>query len=1015
MLSIFQKTKVLILTVFVLFSSTYLFAGITGKIVGTVTDAETGDKLPGVNIILEGTDLGSASNQNGYYAILNVPPGNYTLNASMIGYKEVTVTNVVVRMDLTTRVDVELATEALQMEDVVVVAERPVVVKDISASQLNLQADKIEAMPLKEITDVLELQAGIENGLQIRGGAARQTAYIVDGFIQNDERSNDPYTTVSLSSVEEVKVQTGGFNAEYGNVRSGVVNVITKDGPKDYYNGSVSVNYRAPGPKHFGISPYDENSFFLRPFLDPEVAYSGTGNGAWDLHTQEQYPDFAGWNFISEQRLQDADPTNDLTPEGARRLFLWQHRRNGEIYKPDYVMDIGLGGPVPFISDQLGNLRFYGSFRDLQEMFIIPLSRDSYAENMSQLKLVSDITNETKLTLMAKYGETHSASPYNWTTTPTGDVLRSDYSIANLITSEMLFMPGWYSPTAIYRTILGGKVNQVLSSTSYFEVNLQHTINRYNTHRISMRDTTDKYEILPGYFTDETPYGYWGYGVGSIGDNIRLGGWMNLGRDKSVISTTQFRTDYVNQFNQNNELKTGLEIIYNNYDIKSYTSNPGMETWNREQVYQVQPYRIGAYIQDKLEFEGFIANVGIRLDYTDSNTEYYRLSPYDELYKEGNGDQLEEQAPANESEDHWAFSPRLGVSHPITENSKLYFNYGHFLTEPASTYRFRIQREYNGLVTSIGNPNLQHEKTVSYEIGYSHDLFDRILLNIAAYYKDVTNQIGWVNYQNINGTVDYSIPDNNNYADIRGFEITVDKRVGDWVTGFVNYTYMVRTTGYFGLRYHYEDPNLQREYLMENPYQEKPHPQPYIRANLDLHSPQNFGPKYGSFRPLANWSANVLATWRAGSYTTYNPNNELGKGIVNNVQWKDQYNVDLRLAKTMRQENYTVQVFMDVSNLFNFKYLSYTGFASGRDYDNYMKSLNFSWEEGVEHGNDRIGEYRDWDVEYDPLEQNPNNDPEIAKRNKERKETNSYIDMPNIRSMTFLNPRDIEFGIKITF
>jgi len=1015
MTSNFQKGLKLLSFFFFLFFSSYAMAAITGKVSGTVTDAETGDELPGVNVILEGTDLGSATNENGYYAILNVPPGSYTLTASMIGYRKVTVRNVEVRMELTTTIDVELAVEALQMEDVVVVAERPVVVKDISASQLNLEVEKIESMPLTDVTDVLELQAGIQDGLQIRGGAARQTAYIVDGFVQNDERSNDPYTTVSLSSLEEVKVQTGGFNAEYGNIRSGVVNVITKEGSKNSYSGSVRLNYRSPAPKNFGISPYDENSYFLRPYLDPEVCYEGTDNGAWDQHTQEQYPDFAGWNFVSGSRIQDDDPTNDLTPEGALRLFKWQHRRQGKITKPDYVMDAGFGGPVPMVGDQLGNLRFYGSYRNLQEMFIVPLVRDSYAENMAQLKLISDVTPEMKLTVMAKYGETHSASPYNWTTTPTGDVLRSDYSVASRITSELLFMPGWYSPASIYRTIIGAKVNQVLSSKSYVELNVQHTINRYDTHQISMRDTTDKFEIMPDFFVDEAPYGYWGYGVGSIGDNIRLGGWMNLGRDKSVISTTQFRTDYVNQFNQNNEFKTGIDLVFNNYDIKSFTSNPGMTTWNREQVYQVKPYRLGAYIQDKLEFEGFIANVGVRLDYTDSNTDYYELSQYDDMYKEGNGDDIEEVATAKDAEAHWALSPRIGVSHPITENSKLYFNYGHFRTEPASTYRFRIQREYNGLVTSIGNPNLEQEKTVSYEIGYSQDLFARILLNIAGYYKDVTNQIGWINYQNINASVDYLTPNNNNYADIRGFEITVDKRVGDWVTGFVNYTYMVSTSGYFGIRYYYEDPNKQREYLKSNPYQEKPHPRPYMRANIDLHTPSEYGPTYFGIKPLGSWSANFIATWRAGAYTTYNPDNILGKNISNNVQWKDSYNLDLRLSKILRQESYSVQVFMDVSNLLNFKRLSYAGFAGSRDYDNYMRSLNFSWEEGVEHGNDRIGEYRDWDVEYDPLEPNPTNDPEIARRNEERKETKSYIDMPNIRSMTFLNPRNIEFGIKVTF
>ncbi len=104
---------------------------------------------------------------------------------------------------------------------------------------------------------------------------------------------------------------------------------------------------------------------------------------------------------------------------------------------------------------------------------------------------------------------------------------------------------------------------------------------------------------------------------------------------------------------------------------------------------------------------------------------------------------------------------------------------------------------------------------------------------------------------------------------------------------------------------------------------------------------------------------------------------------------------------------------MDVHNIFNVKYLSWAGFSDRYDSADYLRSLNFSWEEGVEKGNDKIGDYRPTGVAYDPLELNPNNDPQIDARNKERKDKKSYIDMPNIKAFTFLNPRDIIFGIKL--
>ncbi len=1042
-----RQLRLILLSIVLLGWATALLAGTTGKIAGYVRDAQTGDPLPGVNVIIEGTRMGAATAVNGYYAILNVPPGTYTLRFSMIGYADYRVENVKVDIDLTTTINAQLKPVVLSGQEVVVVAERPVVQKDVSASQMNIESEVVENLPVQTVSEVVTLQAGIERsslGFIVRGGSPNQTAFMVDGMSLNDERSNIPYTAVSLSSLREIQIQTGGFNAEYGNVRSGLINVVTKEGPRSRYIGTISLRYSPPAPKHFGPSIYDPNSYFNRPYLDDAVCWFGTnkgepftdqnGNGKWDQgepfvdlngdgtrsfwddYTQRQYPFFEGWYAVSEATLSDQDPTNDLTPQGAQRLYKWQHRRQGDIKKSDYVVDAGFGGPVPFISQKLGDLRFYLSHFQERDMFIFPLSRDSYFDDHVQLKLTSDIKSSMKLTVTGLYGEIYSVSPYNWKTTPTGRVLRTPAEIAALLNSSsgnaMLYMPGYYSPSNIYRSMIGAKLTHVLSPKTFYEVSLQYNVNRYKTYKIADRDTTKKYEIIPGFKVDEAPYGYWGYGVNGI-DGMIMGGWMNLGRDRSVNTTTRFRFDITSQVNENNQVKSGIQVVYNDYRIRSYTESPSMTTWTRSMEYNVFPYRIGAYVQDKLEFQGFIANVGLRLDYSNPNTDYYKLDPYAKYFKAGYGKLIEVEAPRERAKATLALSPRLGVSHPITESSKLYFNYGHFRSEPASSYRFRLQRESNGLVTYMGNPNMRLEKTVAYELGFAQSLFNSFLLNVAAYYKDVTNQPGWIFYQNIDNTVQYYKAANNNYQDIRGFEITLTKRTGDWLTGFVNYTYDVRTSGYFGLTSYYEDPNKQRDYLRLNPYQEKPHPRPYARANLNFHSPARFGPTWLGHHWLGNWNLNVLAEWRAGRYETYNPNSI--PGVVDNVRWKDWYNVDMRLSKTFRFGRYEVQTYVDARNVFNIKYLNYGAFSDRYDYLDYLASLRFDWEEGIEHGHDRIGDYRPENVPYDPLEPNPNNDPEIAKRNKERIKKKSYIDMPNFKSLTFLNPRDIIFGLRVNF
>ncbi len=1006
----------------VLLYSGVAVAGTTGKITGKVTDAQTGEPIIGANVLIGGTTLGAATTVDGSYTILNIQPGKYNVRFSIIGYETTTVEGVIVQIDLTSLVNAQLHTTALTMGEVVVTAKHPVVIKDISNSVINITPENIATLPVQTVTDVLNLQAGIQqgsSGILVRGGGANQTTYFVDGFSLNDERANIPYSAISIASAKEIQVQTGGFNAEYGNVRSGIVNVITKDGERNKYSATVNVNYAPPQQKHFGISPYAPNSYFNRPFTDPAVCWTGTRNGAWDEHTQESYPTFQGWNAVALKTLQDDDPSNDLSPLAAKKLWEWQRRRTGVINKPDYTIDAGFGGPFPFISEQLGDLRFYLSYFSERDMFVIPLSRDAYTDSHFEVKLNSNITKDIKLTLLGIYGEDNSVSPYEWTTVPTGYLMRSQAEVADLLSStegmNVLYMPDRYSPSSIYRNVLGASLTHVLSPVTFYDIKIQRTENRYNTFQTTTRDTTKRFEPIPGYFVDEAPYGYWGYSSGSIDGVMSLGGWMNLGRDQSVNTTTSFIFSITSQFNKYNEIKAGFQYYYNDLNINSGTFSPSMSTWTRNLQYHIFPYRLGAYAQDKLEFQGFIANIGLRLDYSNPNTEYLNLDPYNELFSAGAGNEITDNSPKTPAASEMYISPRLGISHPITENSKLYFNYGHFVSEPSSSYRFLLQRESNGQVDYIGNPNMTFEKTIAYELGYEQNFFNTVLFHLAAYYKDVTHQPGWLLYQSINTSVNYYQAASNNYADIRGFEVTLSKVSGGWFRGFVNYTYDVVTSGYFDVTQYYQDINKQRAYLLKNPQQSKPVPQPYARANVEFVTPDDFGPSLFGNKLLGGWSLSILANWHAGAHATYNPNNV--PGVSNNVQWVDYYGVDMRLAKNFQEfaniKGFNVQLYIDITNPFNFRFLNYAGFVDSYDYQDYLTSLNFAWETGDQKGNDRIGDYRPDDVAYDPLQPNPNNDPVITEANNKRKESKSYINMPNDDSVTFLNPRYFSFGVRI--
>ncbi|HEX9253375.1 MAG TPA: TonB-dependent receptor, partial [Ignavibacteriaceae bacterium] len=236
-----------------------------GKITGIVKDASTGEALIGANVLIEGTTMGAATNVDGYFVILNVPPNTYNLKASMVGYAPGVYQDVRVNIDQTTEANFNLSSNTFQTDEVVVIATTPIVQKDVSSSRVNLNVAEIENLPVSSIEGVIGLQAGIRTGsngeLEIRGGSQNQTAFLVNGVTLRDERDNSPFTGISYAAIDQVQIQTGGFNAEYGNVRSGLVNVVTKEGSRDKYSFSLISRYRAANQKHFGSSPNDPNSY----------------------------------------------------------------------------------------------------------------------------------------------------------------------------------------------------------------------------------------------------------------------------------------------------------------------------------------------------------------------------------------------------------------------------------------------------------------------------------------------------------------------------------------------------------------------------------------------------------------------------------------------------------------------------------------------------------------------------------------------------------------------------------
>ncbi len=452
--------------------------------------------------------------------------------------------------------------------------------------------------------------------LQFRGGAASSALFLTDGFSTKDERNNQVFTAISLLSVQDFQIQTGGFSAEYGNIRSGLINVVTREGSPKKYNIGMQARVSPPTKKYFGMSPNDPNWSWVRPFLDNAVAWTGTTNGKWDPWTQAEYVSFGGWNAVSKALLTDNDPTNDLTPQAAQELWRWQHRKNFDVTKPDYDGDFVFGGPVPG-GDDLGNLRFYASFRGSRTEYAIPLSRDYYGDYAGTMKITSDLSKTMKLmvegTVSRSEGvdnqQTGAYGAFSTPATEANSLNQVSYINCRLFTTD------YWAPNSVNRQILGVKLSQVLSPTTFYEVLAQRFSSQYSTNPGSIRDTARLYKFGNSYYVDKAPFGFFPnpgiYSLTGI-DGMRMAVGMSNARDSSKLASYLVKFDLVSQVDRYDELKGGFEFAYTDNAVNYGSVDIVLPTGRSTSKWNTYPTRLEAYVKDKLEFEGMIVDAGLR-------------------------------------------------------------------------------------------------------------------------------------------------------------------------------------------------------------------------------------------------------------------------------------------------------------------------------------------------------------------------------------------------------------------
>ncbi|MCB9502221.1 MAG: TonB-dependent receptor [Deferribacteres bacterium] len=1000
-----MKRKAIIffsLSIFIcLFSIAYAS---TGKISGTIVDAETNEPLIGANIVIEGiwqngemiesNQLqGAATDKDGFYYIINLSPNRYVLKAMMIGYESKRVTNIEVGSNRRITVNFSLKPAAIAGETVTIIAEREVVKLDVSSSETVITAADAENLPVNSIEEVLNLTSGVridpfDNRINIRGGGSDQVTAYLDGFSMKDEIFNIPFLSFNRTSIKEISIQTGGFLAEYGNLRSGVIDVVTETGAQNY-SLSVDGRYAPPGYKYWGPHKYTED----KPYL---MYASPWSMDSTILHQKFPHPsdDFDGWPAYSRRRLTDKDSTNDLSPNQRRELWKWRHRGRTEGNIPDYVVDATLSGPVPF----LPNLTFMLSYRNQYDAYAHPAYRDHFGLENSQFKLTYRITPAILVTMI---GMNSSQSGMGIIEADGGNsaiIMRTDgggtYADLN-------------NPLANNKTQNWGlNFKHVLSAKTFYEVGVNHIRTEYDFHHGPERDTTlvkyiegeyyvipegDTMQVsgfwdretnnyvtldtifyagdqmwMPGFWVDETPYGWPPYGAG-LTEYDQVGKYdLNTGSTSTERSsgwTTYFKADLTHQLNKYNLIKTGVYYtksrISRDWDHIISAQN---DEWYSVNYAEFPQYYAG-YIQDRLELDEFTANFGVRAEIFDANADV--ISPDDpfndtfyELYFKTRVDSL----PTARSTKYFKLSPRIGISHPLSVSSKIFFNYGHSYSSPKNSLRYGFRpKTYDwSRPLWIGNPNLAPYKTTQYELGYEQVLFTNYLIHATIYYKDVRDQAKeghGIEYHQFGGGSQafYYTWENNQYDDIVGMEFTLYKRFGRFFSGWARTEFMGQKEGLVGVPQKYlpGDPEAVSEFnTFSYPNDRLWDWQPGVLLNLDFHTPSQWGPEILGYSALGGWRLNAIIDWKSGGKFTWNP--ELDPQVYNNMQGYDHFMTDIFISRAFTRFNSKITAYVDIHNLINRDMLN-IGILRGLTQD--PSSEIYKYYASLKDG-DRVGDFK---------------------------------------------------------
>lgn len=856
-------------------------AGNTGKISGKVTDKETKEPIPFANVIVEGTQLGAATNLNGEFVILNVPPGVYSVTASVVGYQKKTITDVRVNVDFTTRLEFALIQGSIDLPAVVVQGERnPLIRQDLTNPVASITSDKIDELPIDQIADVIKLQAGVVVGndgdIHIRGGYGNEIAYTLNGITLNDPYGNRRSVGLATNAVQEVSVSSGTFNAEYGNALSGVVNYVTKEGPSKYtgsiraYSGDHVTNRKDLFENIEVVNPLNRSRTEIT-FGGPLLPLSFMRNVNFFISTV--YEDFKGSlygkrlyrptdSYLERNNFKSGDPRFGTSTQS----YFFNPYSNDTTGLPT-----GDGAWIP--------MNWSRSFNFQGNLIIKPLPTVKFKYEYVYEKGTSQ--------------EYQRAYKYNPDGRPTN-----------------------YSNGYIHAFDWTHTVTNYL----FYTLKLSYSNNYYKSYLYE--DPLDP-KYLPSLYAR------------SLANTPYLTGGTDNSRFFRRTQTLGIKGDLVTQLFDVHEIKMGFEIRRHRLNVESYSvqvgyiNQQGLFTTLTPQTllydsiqlirripndsslytsYERLPVQAAVYIQDKIELAAsMILNIGARYEFFNPAAQYNPMVSKDlSDLKAGSITRS-----ATDAKPKHRISPRISVSYPITDRGVIRFSYGHFYQVPSlsSLYSNPYYFVANfGENPTFGNPNVEPQKSVQYELGLQQLLLDDLKLEVTGFYKDVSNYIYTQQIFTNEGRAFYLLT-NLAYSSSKGITISLLKRRSpqDFFSATLDYTFSIaegnRTYPADELFFSEKSGKRSETFLVPFSF-DRSH---VINSTVSFTNPNN-------------WIASFIANFQTGTpYTPIFPSNIVDITFEqNSARQPFQWNVDFKFEKFfILSKNLKLSLFTQVENLFD--------------------------------------------------------------------------------------------------